>query len=384
MKQVSNTDSADTGEITVSVIIECLTSFILYIGLCAYLNSLQPLLIAASLAPLFLFQTELSRLSTLNAYRKINNFYKKIFHQKYFISGNYKFLKGIVGLLLGCLYSISIAITGILCRILITLFCFVRFPLITLRAMPANWKRQVLCTDFNRTPEIIPGENKIKKEVITFESFKENITSFWKESKFLGILISIPYIPILLLGYIPAYLLRFSFKATSIFYAPFIWIADTNFNTSYSLQTRLEFITKGQQEKIRRTFSKIIFFILLLILFGIQIGGELIEIRFKGEKIENIYPLIQELAGMYPWPVWPYFFIIEVVITYYLFYFADRNESIISGKSPYCESKIDAILSFFLFSRNSLGVITIVITFIMAISFTRFESALLFTSSFFK
>ncbi|SEQ62754.1 hypothetical protein [Nitrosomonas ureae] len=243
MRLISSPESVLSNEISVLAIFECIISICIYIYLCAYLNSWQPFYIAIILGPLFLLRTELSQLLTLNTYLKINRFYfgfiKPVIAP--LSTGNYLLLKGIIGILLAFIFNLAIALSGILCRIIITSWCFIRFPLITLGAMPNNWIRQALCTDLFRSPEIIPGENEIPKgEVITFQNFFELMKRAWNESWFIGLIGSFVYLPILLLGFIPAYLLRISFKATSLIYVPFVWIVGIALNNSDSLKTRLD------------------------------------------------------------------------------------------------------------------------------------------------
>lgn len=367
MRLISSPESVLSNEISVLAIFECIISICIYIYLCAYLNSWQPFYIAIILGPLFLLRTELSQLLTLNTYLKINRFYfgfiKPVIAP--LSTGNYLLLKGIIGILLAFIFNLAIALSGILCRIIITSWCFIRFPLITLGAMPNNWIRQALCTDLFRSPEIIPGENEIPKgEVITFQNFFELMKRAWNESWFIGLIGSFVYLPILLLGFIPAYLLRISFKATSLIYVPFVWIVGIALNNSDSLKTRLEKITKSEAEKIRRKFSLAIFGIIAFNYFGIQMSGS----DFMGYRLEEIYLYTLVLSELYPQPIWPYFFIIEIVITFALLLYCDNALLRINGNSPYSKSKIITVLSMLSIVRNVFVIFIISVTFVIALS----------------
>lgn len=381
MRLISSSDSVLAGEFSALAILECLVSISVYIALCTYLNSWQPLLIAISIAPLFLLRTELSKLTALNAYIRLNKSYIKLITKKTLLEGNYLFLKGLVALFLSFIYAGAIALTGIFCRVLFTGWYFLRFPLITLSAMPTNWIRQALCTDLTRPPEIVPGENDVNDVVITFQYFIEMIKKAWKESWFLGLIGFVVNLPILILGFIPAYILRFSFKATSIIYVPFVWIANETLNTSDTLKTRLDLIIDSESEKIRRKFSIFILSMVVIIFFGIKLG----EFYYKGFKINFDYMIgyIQVLIEPYPWPTWPVIFIIEVAITYFLFYYADRTRLRINGGSQYSESSVVSVLKILSFLRNSFAILTISIPFLIALSNVEFGLISIYISSLF-
>ena len=331
---------------------------------------------------MFLLRTELSKLTALNAYIKINKSYIKLINQESLLKGNHLFLKGLIVLPLSFIYAAMIALTGILCRIIFTVWCFFQFPLLTLSAMPTNWMRQALCTDFTRPPEIVPGENELNGVVITFQYFIETMKKAWKESWFLGLIGVVVNLPILILGFIPAYLLRFSFKATSIIYIPFVWIARETLNTSDSLKTRLDLIIQSESEKMRRKFSIIILSIVMFIFFGIRLG----EFNFNGYNVNPDYILnnVQVLIEPYPWPIWPIFFIIEVVITFFLFYYADRIRIRINGDSIYSEYIVVSMLNSLLFLRNFFAIITISMPFLIALINAEFKLITIFALNLFE
>lgn len=380
MRLFSTNDSVQTGEFSVLAVFECLFSISLYITLCTHLNSWQPFLIAISAAPLFLLRTELSKLKALNIYIKLNKSYIKLIVKKSLLEGNHLFLKGIVGLLLSFIYAAVIALTGIFCRVFFTAWYFLMFPLITLSAMPTNWKRQALCTDITRPPEIIPGESELNGEVITFQYFIDLIKKTWEESWFLGLIGLIVNLPILILGFIPSYLLRFSFKATSIIYLPFVWIAYETLNSSDTLKARLDLIILSESEKIRRKFSIFILCMILIIFFGIKFG----EFDYNGFKVnlDSMLFYFQRLIEPYPWPLWPIIFLIEVVITYFLFYYADRTRLRINGGSEYSEYDIASVLKSLSFLRNFFAILTISIPFLIALSNVEFKFMGVFISNF--
>ncbi|SEQ62639.1 hypothetical protein SAMN05421510_11154 [Nitrosomonas ureae] len=87
-----------------------------------------------------------------------------------------------------------------------------------------------------------------------------------------------------------------------------------------------------------------------------------------GYRLEEIYLYTLVLSELYPQPIWPYFFIIEIVITFALLLYCDNALLRINGNSPYSKSKIITVLSMLSIVRNVFVIFIISVTFVIALS----------------
>jgi hypothetical protein len=246
MRTYSTPQSALNQEITKLAIIECIASTAVYVGIAVYLGTFRYLAAAVIFAPLMLFRTEVSANWGLKVYERCNEILdkNKLLHR---LPEPYN-----VAVML-----LIIALLGTAIRIIATVYWLFRRPLQTLRDTPQNWLRQSLCTDFAHPPEVVPLEAaKGSESVPTFKALLE-------ESRLAGnarehVLTIVVFGPFIFVGWFPSVIYRVSFKDTAIAYTPFIWAAHATLRNPLLLKARLERITKGELEKVRRGFSWII------------------------------------------------------------------------------------------------------------------------------
>jgi hypothetical protein len=199
-------------------------------------------------------------------------------------------------------------------RIIATLYWAIRTPLQTLREMPQNWLRQSLCTDFFHAPEILPLEAaKVKKgQGLNFNGLWSLVIE--EETTASKVTALVFYSPIFLIGYLPPLIYRVSFKATAIAYLPFIWVTHATLRNPMPTNLRLERITKGELEKVRRVLSWGIIATLAAKL-GFVLGlvdWSRIEEKFPSKK------LVESLVVPAGWPWWQITLAVDAVITFFL------------------------------------------------------------------
>ena len=286
------------------------------------------------MAPFMLFRTNESSDSCLKAYSRATRWI--FFHY----SG--------IGLFL--------PLVGFGVRILFTIYWAIRKPLRTIQSAPENWLRQSFCTDVYHPPEIVPMETiwrdsgKDNGELMTWSNmlwaFKDKDAPF--RYKLLAVLIFV--IP----GFLPSLIYRFAFKATSILYAPFVWVVHSSFQKSLPLKLRLERITKGELEKTRRAVS---WFILTMVLLKLGLMFGWIDVSVATQKIPSPR-LLEAIVIAQGWHWWQMSLISEALITFGLFYFADAALARITEKQVWKESIIQGIVSSTSFLRSTLAVAT--------------------------
>ncbi len=155
MRWMSDRRSAEDGEISVLAIIETVVAGALAYLFYRWTNELWHIGVAACLAPLLLLRT--SRITRVSL-RIADTVYR-------FSSENEgegaipSWGRGVLNWLL----TVSIPLVIVLIKFASTLFCFIAHPLESVREIPRNWQRVVLCTDLGAIPELIPTIEEVSK-----------------------------------------------------------------------------------------------------------------------------------------------------------------------------------------------------------------------------
>jgi hypothetical protein len=181
-----------------------------------------------------------------------------------------------------------------------------------------------------------------------------------RKEKLLGIYLTFP---LLIIGFLPSLTYRITFKATSIAYLPFIWVAHATLSSDLSAKIRLERFTKGELEKTRRALSLIICTTLLAKL--LFVCGWLERSRFEGKFPSNRF--IESVVIPYGWPWWQINLVVDAALTFILFFFADAALARIETEKIWREGSVLGTLSTISFLRASLSIVTISYFFYVAL-----------------
>jgi hypothetical protein len=306
IRLVSSQKSVERGTVSALALLECLASVIVYLAIAISLETLLFYSIAVCFAPLFLFRTPDSVETGLDIYESILKFWGKLFDD----------LPSYLSEPLAVIYCLLLPVFGFSARFLATSWHLIRHPMNSLQAMPGNWFRQSLCTDFARPPEMVPNEEQVvtNHAAPTFDLMLRRVLDRGNNP----LMRAIGGI-VLCIAYVPPILLRVSFKATSPVYAPFVWAVDLTLKNQYPLKYRLERITKGELEKVRRVFSLSVlgmFVVKASFLLGVLTYGEVVEKLPKG-LVSQVDVLVRT------WPIWQVSVLFDALLTYALFFFAD-------------------------------------------------------------
>lgn len=337
MRTHSTPQSALNLEFTKLAIIECIASVAVYVGVAMYFGTFKYLAAAVVLAPLMLFRTDASANWGLNVYER---FWERVDR-----------LPNLVSILV-TLIGAPVVATAL--RIVATLYWAARSPLQTLNEMPGNWLRQCFCTDFFHLPEMLPLEaaRGDATKILTFADMWAGIRD--DKSVVSKVVLFLLCSPIFLIGYLPPLIYRVTFKATAVAYAPFVWVAHTTLRNPLSLTLRLERITKGELEKVRRGFSWIIVATLagkLGLIWGLVDRSRIVE-KFPSQKF------VESLVVIDLWPWWQITLGTDALLTFFLLFFADAALARVDSQRVWQEETVLKTLSTTAFLRAALSIVT--------------------------
>jgi hypothetical protein len=335
MRSYSTPQSALNLEFTKLAIIECVASVALYVGIALYFGTFKYLATAVVVAPLMLFRTEASADWGFDAYQRCWDRLVRL-PDSVFVP----------------LFLIGAPIIATAFRIVAILYWAARSPLQTLNEMPGNWLRQCFCTDLLHPPEMIPLE-AAKGDRTRIPIFADLVDFRGKRigQIVLGFFLGLP---VLVIGYLPPLIYRITFKATAVAYAPFVWVAHTTLQNPLSLKLRLERITKGELEKVRRAFSWIIVATLagkLGLVWGLVDRSRVVE-KFPSQKF------VESLVVLDLWPWWQITLGADALLTFFLLYFADAALARVETQRVWRDETVLKTLSTVAFLRAALSIVT--------------------------
>lgn len=255
-------------------------------------------------------------------------------------------------LLRAVVYLFAAPVAGFFIRIFSTVYCLASSPLYALRQMPWNWIQQSLIMDFAYPPEVMPGEALFTDLGPTFLTVMPLVR---RQQGFRKAVVILVIAPIIVLGWLPAALYRISFKATSLAYAPLVWVARTTLQTDLSEKGRLERFTKGELEKARRWYSGIVLTIMAAKV-GVMLRWVAVAQLLAQIPSQTLIDKVIEPAKL-PW--WQITLLSDAVLTYLLLWFADAAIRRIDDAHPWPENVVEGVTSGTSYLRAVLGILTI-------------------------
>ena len=132
-------------------------------------------------------------------------------------------------------------------RISATLVTVLRHPAVALQSIVRNWARATASIDTFFAPEVVPEHpsnnfHALRGGLLLRNSALPPVVRRVKKA----------VLPVFLtLLFFPALLYRWSLKATSIIYAPLVFVAHSTFSEGKDLRTKLELIRRGDLSRIR-------------------------------------------------------------------------------------------------------------------------------------
>jgi hypothetical protein len=182
---------------------------------------------------------------------------------------------GVLGFGLVCAV-IFLAVIGIIPTLLVrsaaTLVATVRHPLVTLRAVPMNWRNLILCKDLFEEPEVIPGY----LDAISTGELTEDlrVANFLKGLRYkrptdptdiiylddpirpaIQAYMQIVALPVGILLYAPYYSARWALKSTAVIWAPLLWLSAASNGSTLPFPLRLKILAEDATSRTVYVFS---------------------------------------------------------------------------------------------------------------------------------
>ena len=242
MRLTSNKESVARGEVSVLAIIETLLAIALVFYLSTHFNTRRWLAVAMCVSPLLLLRTEKSTQLGIQLFDLSFGWLRERAGSKSagLKSENKSESSGGLMFLVAITFWTVFNLGTLLIRVGATLTVAVREPMAALRAIPKNWARVSLSMDSFVLPELVPEHPSVTFGfLVQAESVSERVSN------------------ILYFGplFLPALLYRWSLKATSIIYAPLVFVAHSTFREGTDLRTKLELIKRGDLGRIRAAYG---------------------------------------------------------------------------------------------------------------------------------
>lgn len=234
MRLVSNKESVSRSEVSILAIVETLFAIALVFYLSAHFNTLRWLAVAMCVSPLLLLRTDESTRLGIECFERWWRWNETHFRRPGIREPIWLI---ILGLQLPLMPSIS--------RAAATILSIMRQPGAAVRAIPINWARVTLSVDSLFAPEVVPEHPTLNFDTLKCWLRKDSASQMeiWRRWA------AMPFM--LCAFFLPSLLYRWSLKATSIIYAPLVFVAHSTFSERANLRMKLELIKRGDLSRIR-------------------------------------------------------------------------------------------------------------------------------------
>lgn len=338
MRLHSTVDSFGKGEITWLAIIETLLATGVGFAVVIVFETYLHLLIGAGLAPLLLLRTERSVKAGIKGLKWNGEAFNNLTDPE----GRSLFVNAILLIFVSMSFPFILPLFAFFSRLYgIITTIFSQSIVITVNAIPQNWKLQVLCLDFFHPPELVPGIERA--EDFELATFRMALSAFRKTKPW--------YIPLLLFWYLPAWIYRWSLKSTAWAYSPLLFVILRTFDTSLSVGQRLKDIHISEIARFIRVFSLIFIALFIAKLLAFQVWADWSKV-LEGWGFQPFFFLIEPTIV----PKWQVVFSVNALLGWVLFFFAGRQLEIIKLTENPPAGWVDPVLRSFTFVRTSLAV----------------------------
>jgi hypothetical protein len=289
----------------VLAIIETLLAIALVFYLSMHFNTLRWLAVAMCVSPLLLLRTEKSTRLTIEWFDRWDDWQDRVSDRRddYAVlarktGGMKRLLLMIVTPLAWSFWTliggalITVGVPAV--RIGATVASSLHEPWVALQAIPKNWSRVTLAMDSFFPPEMIPDHTRYTLRYLMVEHIEGSTgMSRW-------FLASVGRAVVFTSLFFPALFYRWSLKATSIIYAPLVFVARSTFSEGANLRTKLELIKRGDLSRIRALYgvAAIVAFLVKLVLMMKWSG--FVEV-WKGNPITEFLSLYIAPAEIPKW-----------------------------------------------------------------------------------
>ncbi len=256
MRWRSTIESVEEGEVSALAILETVLAMALSLGIVHWTGSWAHVLVSACVAPLLLLRTEQSTGLGLELFGKAKTQLIDRFN-KYAPKNHLVYIPFAIITILP-----SYALVSFLCRITATLVTVFRAPLLSVHAIPVNWRRLSLMIDTGCPPEIMPGiEGSDRPDVVEslrFSAFRSVFSVDDLESVLEKVARGLLGFAIGVILFLPSFFYRFSLKSTSLVYLPLIWLVSGPKLSEGSQKDYVEDLVESAFERIARYWAVVV------------------------------------------------------------------------------------------------------------------------------
>ena len=319
-------------------IIETLIAISASALLATYLNSFTHIIVGTLLAPIFLLRTndvndriirtahkyfEWISEFTFSWYKRVQESYPRIksepsswtkkWHEtKHFFSFIGMFFTDFIMKSPGMLIGFQLIKLGISAHYAIY------HPLVSLSQIPGNWRRIALSANSRQTPEVLPGIEDADEEKFDF--------AWWRISSRDRVMWGLPEYErpdrandFFLWVWLPAYITRLSFKSTTLFWSPLLWVAYPLHQTA-DIVPSMKRMRDGAVYKVQRLYSFFIVaaFVAKILLFSAS------KSWLDENSTQPLERLLWSLIVPNGVPPWQIAAVTSAIITLMIYFVADH------------------------------------------------------------
>ncbi len=356
MRLHSTAESVENREISLLAIVETIIASSIAIYLSVKFNSFKWIAWSACIAPFLLLRTEESTNYGIDLFdKRVDWIRSKMFKSLYRIDFSWRMWFNV-------LYGLSIAFYFAIMPILVRFLSFIvaiwRHPLKSFSSIPENWIRATMSIDVCVPPEVVPGyEVQGPDDKMKFRHLRD--LSLWEKGDYsvLKLLEAAVVIPTLILLFVPPLLYRWSMKATSIVYAPLLWIVRSSRGIA-DIPDSLKLIRKSDLMRIAVCYSTLVIIGFVLKLLLMMKWGNFVAWW-------NTTPLTEFLA-IYVMPaeipIWQLAAFINAFCAIGIFIYAKEASLRMDTGDPWSTKTVEAILRYSGLVRCALSLYMIVCT----------------------
>jgi len=356
MRLRSTPESVRAGEVTWLALLETVLATGVAVYVAAKHQTVAYIVIGACLSPFALLRSEKSSKLAWYWYTTLYDWWSS--HATP-VSGG--FLRVILGNFLA-FAGLPVLVLSI--RVASGLVGVMRWPIDSLRAIPANWARTVLALDVRQAPQPLPPPTPpVHQRYLNdislsywFRAAHSWVSGSMPLSHVGTFLIVVLYLLLTfvlgLMLFVPAWAYRWSVKATSILYLPLIWVVRSSWPTGVTLRDRLEDFQHSKVEQLKRWYAGFVIVGLTVVPVAVFLWwhATLAALADRvGLRIVNFVLFTGEIE------MWHVARLVNAAITVGVWLFADAELRGIQRGRGHTEESVGAVISTASFVRGLLG-----------------------------
>ena len=255
MRLYSTSSSYEQREVTLLAIVETLAASLASLYIAARIGTVILIAISAVVAPLLLLSTRKSMIIGIVIWKRTFNWWAK--HERL------------------TQFTFPMFWLPLVVRVLATGLALIRYPLLSIGAIPSNWTQIAFCLDSFRPPEPIPGYGRFGFDDIlkpvnfvndAIELIRVDLSAIFKECTLKGraaVVLLAPFVVLVWLVvavalFLPPLIYRWTIKATAVLYLPLIWAVGSAYRHLPDIRVALQRIRASEMAQCGRMIATLV------------------------------------------------------------------------------------------------------------------------------